>query len=40
MYWKTGLLRVEQGAMQKHNPEMMEIKADVKHILELLGEKK
>ena len=40
IYVHTGLYKLEQGATQRHNPEMMEIKADIKRCLELLGEKK
>jgi hypothetical protein len=40
LYVYFGLYKLEQGAAQRHNPEMMEIKADVKKCLELLGENK
>jgi hypothetical protein len=39
VYSRLNLFKLEQSAIQRHNPEMMEIKADVKRCLVLLGEK-
>ena len=39
-YVKLNIYKLEQGTLQRENPEMMEIKRDVKRCLELLGESK
>lgn len=40
LYVHFNIYKLEQGTLQRENPEMMEIKKDIKHCLELLGEKK